>query len=244
MRTIACVVIAAAMTVSGGRAQVPAADRVTPGRIRNRVMNLPEIGGLTYGISVPTESGPGKPRPLVLVLHPGGERIANYGSRFMSQVVLPALGELGAVMVAPDCPARSWGDPVADRAVMALLEQARKEHAIDGRRILVTGFSMGGRGTWFMASRHGDLFTAAIPMAASVGDEPIDRLGLIPTYIIHSHDDQVVPFAPAERNARQLETLGRTVRFEDLRGLGHYEMSGYVDALRRAGQWVSARWGK
>lgn len=207
-------------------------------------MNLPEIGAITYGISVPSDSAPGTPRPLVLVLHPGGERLSYYGSRFMSQVVQPALGDLGAVMVAPDCPARAWGDPLSDRAVMALLEQVRREHTIDARRILVTGFSMGGRGTWFMASHHADLFTAAIPMAASIGDEPVDRLGLIPTYIIHSHDDQVVPFAPAERNARQLEMLGRPVRFEDLRGLGHYEMGGYVEALRRAGQWVSAGWSK
>jgi predicted peptidase len=125
---------------------------------------------------------------------------------------------------------------------MALIDQVRKDHPIDPRRILVTGFSMGGRGTWFMASRHGDLFTAAIPMAASIGDEPVDGLGTIPTYIIHSRDDQVVPFAPAERNARELERLGRSVKFEELRGIGHYEMTAYVDALRRAGQWVFDHW--
>ena len=50
-----------------------------------------------------------------------------------------------------------------------------------------------------MASRHADLFTAAIPMAASPGDLPIDRLATMPTYIIHSRDDEVSPFAPDER---------------------------------------------
>jgi hypothetical protein len=66
-----------------------------------------------------------------------------------------------------------------------------------------------------MASRHADLFTAAIPMAASTGDEPIDRLGTIPT-----------------------------VRFEALRDLGHFERGGYVDALRRAGRWIAERWNR
>lgn len=216
----------------------------TPVRIQNRTLLVAEVGTITYGISAPSDDKPAALHPLVLALHPGGERIAYYGSRFMSQVVLPALGDLHAVIVAPDCPTRSWADPMADRAVMALLEKIRQQYAIDRGRILVTGFSMGGRGTWFMASRHADLFTAAIPMAASVGDEAPDRLGIIPTYIIHSRDDEVVPFEPAERNARQLETLGRAVRFEELRGFGHYQMGRYVDALRRAGRWIAEAWEK
>ena len=216
---------------------------LAPARARTRTMTVPEVGTITYGISTPGDISD-TPRPLVVALHPGGERVVNYGSRFMAQVVAPALRDLGAIIIAPDCPTRSWGDAVSDRAVMALVDAVRHEYAIDPKRILVTGFSMGGRGTWFMASHHADLFAAAIPMAAPLGDEPIDRLGLIPTYIIHSVDDQVVPFGPAEQNARQLETRGRTIRFEELRGLGHYDMGGYVESLRRASKWISERWGK
>ena len=131
---------------------------------------------------------------------------------------------------------------MAERAVMALLQSILDEYAIDRRRLVVTGFSLGGRGTWFMSSRHADLFTAAIPIAGASGDEPIDRLGRIPTYVIHSRADQVVPFGPDERTTRELETLGRVVRFEALDGLGHYDMGGYVDALARGGRWVAERW--
>jgi predicted peptidase len=106
----------------------------------------------------------------------------------------------------------------------------------------VVGFSMGGRGTWFMASRHPDLFTGAIPMAASTGDEPIDRLGTIPTYIIHSRDDEVVPYEPAERNARALEKMKRNVEFETVWDIGHFQMGGYVESLRRAGRWMASQW--
>ena len=131
---------------------------------------------------------------------------------------------------------------MADRAVMALVQSILDEYPIDRRRILVTGFSLGGRGTWFMSSRHADLFTAAIPIAGSSGDEPLDRLGRIPTYVIHSREDQVVPFGPDERTTREIEKLGRVVRFEALDGLGHYDMGGYVDALARGGRWVAERW--
>lgn len=209
-----------------------------------RTFAVPGGGRMLYGLSVPSGYKAGEPRPLVVALHPGGPRTPYYGLSFLRGVVSPALGDLGAIMIAPDCPpsARSWSDPDAERAVLALVEAVRKEYAIDGRRILVTGFSMGGRGTWFMASRHADLFTAAIPIAGAPGEEPLDRLGRIPTYVIHSRADQVVPFESDERTTRELEKLGRTVRLEALDGIGHYEMGGYVEALARAGRWVMERW--
>jgi predicted peptidase len=210
--------------------------------VLQRTFVAPEAGRILYGISIPPGYTSREPRPLVLALHPGGERTPYYGLSFMRGIVSPALKELGAIIVAPDCPTRAWSDPEAERAVMALLESVMKEYAIDRRRILVTGFSLGGRGTWFMSSRHADFFTAAIPIAGSSGEEPLDRLGRIPTYVIHSRNDQVVPFDPDERTTRQLEKLGRVVRFEALEGLGHYEMGGYIDALARAGRWVAERW--
>jgi predicted esterase len=93
-----------------------------------------------------------------------------------------------------------------------------------------------------MASQHQDLFTAAIPMAASPRDIPTDRLGRQPTYVIHSRADEVVPFEPADRNTRDLRKLGRDVQFEALDEVTHFDMAGYVDALRRAGRWVAGRW--
>lgn len=212
--------------------------------VLQRTFVVPDGGRLLYGLSVPPGYKAGASRPLVVALHPGGPRTPYYGLSFLRGIVSPALGDLGAVMIAPDCPpsARSWSDPLAERAVLALIESIRKEYAIDGRRILVTGFSMGGRGTWFMASRHADLFTAAIPIAGAPGDEPLDRLGRIPTYAIHSRADEVSPFEPDERTTRELEKLGRTVRFEALDGIGHYEMGGYIPSLARAGRWVMQQW--
>lgn len=212
--------------------------------VLQRTFAVPDGGRMLYGLSVPPGYKASEPRPLVVALHPGGPRTPYYGLSFLRGIVSPALGDLGAVMIAPDCPpsARSWSDPQAERGVLALIESIRKEYAIDERRILVTGFSMGGRGTWFMASRHADLFTAAIPIAGASGDEPLDRLGRIPTYAIHSRADEVVPFEPDERTTRELEKLGRTVRFEALDGIGHYEMGGYIPSLARAGRWVMQQW--
>jgi len=197
---------------------------------------------MPYALAIPRGYEAEASPPLVLALHPGGARIPYYGAAFVEQVVARGLDNLHALIVAPDCPTPSWTDPLADRAVMALIDIVRADYTVDPRRILVTGFSLGGRGTWFMASHHADLFTAAIAMAASTGDEPLDTLATIPTYVIHSREDQVVPFGPTERTARALERLGRPIRFEALENIGHYEMGGYVDSLRRAGRWVAERW--
>lgn len=213
----------------------------TPG-VHELTFQTPGGGSMLYAVSVPKGYSPERSVPLVLVLHPGGERMRYYGSAFMKRLVEPGLAGLGAVMIAPDCPAASWTDPSADRAVMALMQQTLETYAIDRRRVVVTGYSMGGRGTWFMASHHPDLFTAAIPMAASIGDEVVERLGTMPTYVIHSRDDEVVPFGPAERNAKQLAAMGRAVRFDPQYGLTHFEMFRYADALRRAGRWVADQW--
>ena len=215
-------------------------------RIRSQTMTVADVGAVTYGVAAPAGDAAARPRPLVLALHPGGERMHGYGSRFMQQIVLPALGDLDAVVVAPDCPAaaKSWADPAADRAVLAILEKVRGEYKTDSRRVLVVGFSMGGRGAWFMSSQHPDLFTGAIVMAGSTRELQPDSLGKVPTYVIHSRDDQVVPIGPAEENAKQLAALGRTVKFEALSGPGHYSMGGYVESRHRAGRWIVERWSK
>jgi predicted peptidase len=161
----------------------------------------------------------------------------------MRSIFLPGLRELAPIMIAPDVPGRSWTEPRAEQAVMALVGAMIEEFAIDTRRILVVGFSMGGAGTWHLSARHPDRFTAAIVMAGRT-DEPISTLSTIPTYVIHSRNDEVVPFGQAEERARALEKLGRSVSFDALSGVSHYEMGSYVDALARGGRWVGERWGR
>jgi len=212
-------------------------------RLQQKTLQTPDGTTLLYGRAVPGDYDPKQPRPLVLALHPGGEKAPYYGAQYMRAVFLPGLRELNPIMVAPDCPTRAWSDPAAEHAVMALMENVLSEYSIDRGRILVVGFSLGGRGTWFMESRHSDLFTAAIVMAGTT-DESLEGLARIPTYIIHSRDDKVVPFGQAEQRAAALERMGRPVKFDMLEGLGHFDMDGYSPALLRAGSWVAERWRK
>jgi predicted peptidase len=126
---------------------------------------------------------------------------------------------------------------------MALMTAVFDEFAIDRRQVLVVGFSLGGSGAWYLPARHPDRFTAAIVMAGR-SEEPLADLAKVPTYVIHSRNDEVVPFSQAEARARALEKMGRSVRFDALAGVGHYEMGGYLAALQRGGRWLSERWAR
>ena len=208
-----------------------------------RVLRVLHFFVVAFSVATPA-AAQDAPSPLVLVLHPGGARGPGYGAEFARRVVEPALRQLKPVIVAPDCLERAWSDAACEKAALSLIDDAMRTRNIDRKRVLVVGYSMGGRGAWYMASQHPDLFTAAIPMAASTRDLAIDRLATQPTYIIHSRADEVVPFDPAEKNARELRKLKRDVQFVALDDFTHFDMVSYVDALRDAGRWVAGRWKK
>ena len=208
--------------------------------LHNATIEVDAVGTVTYGLWVPRDYDAGEPRPLVLALHPGGSPGPGYGMQFLRGIVAPALQEWGAVIASPDAPGRRWDNEASERGVLALIDDMRANYAIDPARILVTGFSMGGRGTWYMASRHPDLFAAAIPMAARSDSDDALRVGDMPVFIIHARDDEVVPFEPAERLAQEMGARGQTVSFLPLEGVGHFRMG--VAPLRTAGDWVQQRW--
>jgi predicted peptidase len=209
--------------------------------LEQRTFKAPDGSTVRYGLAVPGDYAASRPRPLVVALHPGGGGAPFYGDGFMRSIFLPGLRDLAPIMIAPDVPGQSWTDARAEQAVVALVNAMLGEFAIDRRRVLVVGFSMGGRGAWYLSARHPDRFTAAIVMAGR-SEEPLADLAKIPTYVIHSRDDQVVPFDQAENRVRGLERMGRPVRFDALVGVGHHEMRGYLPALQRGGRWVHERW--
>src|SRR5690242_1827279 len=87
--------------------------------VRQRTLELPEIpsvGSIQYGISIPADGDPNKPRPLVLALHPGGDLRPGYGAFYLTEFFLAALKDLDAIVVAPDAPKRSWTDADVEKA--------------------------------------------------------------------------------------------------------------------------------
>lgn len=199
--------------------------------------------GQTYGLLLPKAAAEPGGYPMILGLHyssPTPGLSPYFGLGFVGQLVLPALEELNAILVAPDAPDATWTSSVSERLVLAVLETVKKESTINERRTLITGFSMGGAGTWFLAAKHPNLFRGAVPIAAQV---PADAKPAIPTYVIHSRQDEVVPFEAAERAIRALEEQGSPVTFAAVDDLNHSTTAAYIEPLAAALPWIRRVWG-
>jgi predicted peptidase len=237
------------------------------GSIQRQMLTLDDGSGLSYAIAVPEGYDGSEEVPLILALHFGwGAALPpNYSAIFLEILVEPALRDLGAIIVAPLCPGRSWVEPHSEDGVLALLEHVRDEYRIDPDRVVVTGFSLGGMGTWYFASRYTEMFSAAIPVAsvpmiasttdsgarsvqrfveAGSVDWPESMVNL-PIYVVHSRDDELIPIAPVEGAVAELEALGGDVEFMAIdAGIGHHETPRYVPYLARVVPWVKDVWAR
>jgi predicted peptidase len=199
-------------------------------------------GDQRYTIAVPTGDPDQKPVPLILALHFAGHGMPFYGRILLEQLVVPALHGLGALIVAPDCTASSWSDPQSEADVLTLLDFVLDHYAVNAERILVTGYSMGGNGTWYLAARHPDRFSAAVVMAGWPPAEVTQIGWKVPLYVIHSWDDEFMPLEPTKYTVNSLVEQGAEIEFRILEGITHFETYRYVEPLKSVIPWLDSLW--
>jgi predicted peptidase len=199
---------------------------------------------LRYTLSIPREFSPEQAMPLVMAFHYGGTVTPWYSKGYLDILVEPALRKLNAIIVAPDCPGKGWNNPSSEAAVLELLEHIKANYSVDEERMLVTGFSMGGIGTWHMVARHPQLFSAAIPMSGTVGLETVNRIQDTPFYVIHSKQDEFFPYKQVEEMVQILKDKGAAVQLQLVDRIRHYNTAGFAEYLREAVPWIKSIWEK
>jgi predicted peptidase len=182
--------------------------------------------------------------PVVLYLHGSGERgddnlrplgsglplaLQRYGERYKCIVVIPQ-ARAGL----------EWFGEMEQQALAALDASVREFHG-DPRRIYLTGISMGGAGTWYMA-RHRHRFAAVIPVAGEVVRQPDDPwpadpppelarivgspdpyatlaadIGPTPVWAFHGAKDSVIPAT----ESRRMVGLLKNARYTEYPDTGH-----------------------
>ena len=216
-------------------------------QIQDAVLDLKDGGKLCYGISIPDAARKNQPVPLVIALHYGwsGPRpAAYYGREFMTLLIEPGLRKLDAIIAAPDCPGQNWTSPKSEEAVLELIAHLQARYPVDRARIAVTGFSLGGFGTWYMAALHPEIFSVALPIAGRPRPEWVEKIERLPMFVIHSRMDEVVPIGPTAQGVDALRKKGGTVAFIEVDGMGHYDTARYVEYLQKAVPWMTRVWGK
>jgi len=217
---------------------VSAAAAVSAQTIHDEVLPQQDGPSIHYAISVPRDYHR-EPVPLILALHFGGDP-RGAGHAMLQILIQPALGALGAVIVAPDSLGGGWSMPANERAVNALLGAVEKKYTIDPTKVIVTGFSMGGQGTWYWGDKYPDRFSAAIPLAGT--PTPSATTWRIPVFAVHSRDDQVQPIGPTEQRIADLKKRGINAQIVVVTGIQHFETDRFVDGLRQAVPWVRDVW--
>lgn len=210
----------------------------SPG-IHELVFERPDEKPLRYALSLP-EGGKGA-RPLILSLHYAGHGAPYYGRGMLESLVEPALRELDPVIVAPDCPSPSWTTKESEDAVLALIDFVAASYRTDPERVVVTGYSMGGMGTWHLISRHPERFSAAIPMAGAPGDADLDAVARTSLYAIHSRIDEVVPLTPTTEAVARLRKAGARAELVVVE-VPHYQTTRFEPYLEKASEWLRDIW--
>ena len=153
--------------------------------------------------------------PLIFFLHGAGERgtnlwkVATHGP----PKIAAKNPDFQFIVVSPQCPE---GETWSDDAVLVLLNEILRAHAVDPRRVYLTGLSMGGYGTWSLGLKYPERFAAIAPvcgggvpihihLASPVKERALASLGV---WAFHGAKDPVIPPDESERMIALLQKAG------------------------------------
>ena len=180
---------------------------VVPGRTCHYIVHLPRGFGDWD-----------KPRPLLIYLHGSGETKKSVRSlrnndlvTFMGDTVSP--DDFPFIVVSPKTDTGPWNPDRLVDLLDELLDDQESRWKIDPTRIYLTGFSMGGFGTWETGMKYPDRFAAIIPVAGGYREYDPEGLKDLPVWAFHGERDDVVPVFYSEELIASLEECrGRSDR--------------------------------
>jgi poly(3-hydroxybutyrate) depolymerase len=180
-------------------------------------------GSLPYRLFIPDGYDSTQSYPLILALHGSGEsgtdnlaqltayRMATTWADPVNQAAHPCF------VAAPQSPSMDGWSPFAG-VLIDLVDSLCRQYSIDTNRLIVTGLSMGGYGTWVLIDRYPGKFAAAVPMSGGLDTIHDALFHNVPIWDFHGAIDNVVPVSESRRLIDTMERLGRSVVFTNGHG--------------------------
>ncbi|CAO1601222.1 hypothetical protein XANCAGTX0491_004889 [Xanthoria calcicola] len=108
-------------------------------------------------------------------------------------------------------PGYGWNHSI----LTALLDHIVQSYRVDIDRIHVTGFSMGGYGTWDLALSTPYRFATLMPVCGGGDTVRAKNIKHIPQWVHHGERDDIIPISASEKMVEALsgEVDAREVRF-------------------------------
>ena len=169
--------------------------------------------GAKYLLYLPKEYGKDTTKrwPLILFLHGAGESGDDLEKvKMHGPPKLAAQGkEMPFIVVSPQSPRGGWDVEV----LTALLDEVTKSYAVDEERVYLTGLSMGGFGTWSLATATPERFAASAPICGGGQPRAAGRLKNTPVWVFHGAKDEVVRPELSQAMVDALKAAGGSVRY-------------------------------
>lgn len=198
----------------------PAADgQATPGFHLRTLAD-----GRKYTVYLPRDYDGSKAFPVLLFLHGSGER----GDDGIAPALVglgPAIhnhpGDFPFIAVFPQA-RETWAAGSADsEAAVAALDEVLKTDKGDPNRVLLTGLSMGGRGSWELAGKYPERFAAVAPICGPTSPEAVASLKNMPVWgFVGDNDREATVLGMRALNAA-IEQAGGKPRMTEYRNVGH-----------------------
>jgi predicted peptidase len=205
---------------------------------------------LPYRLAYPEKYNSKKRYPLVLFLHGAGTRGTD------NELQLPGVpaaltNEVGrekfpCFIVAPQCPKtdvwvkftqfpkslQATASPTRSAALVLKLIDSLVAHCpVDPRRVYITGYSMGGEGTFDLLTRRLQLFAAAAPICSVADTAKAAAISMIPLWAFHGDQDDVNDVKYTRMMISALKTHGGRPKYTEYPGVKH---NSWINAYKEA----------
>ncbi len=199
-----------------------AADPFQPGFHRRTLKT--DQGERRYSVYVPEGYDGTRKFPVVLFLHGSGERgedgmtPAQVG---MGPAILNRPGGVPAIVVFPQA-RRTWSADSADGiAALKALDEVMRDYKVEPNRVILTGLSMGGHGSWDIGTAHPERFAAVVPICGGGEVEAAERLKAMPVWTFCGDADRDETVLNLRSMVETLRRAGNPAKLTEYRGVGH-----------------------
>ncbi len=186
----------------------------------------------TFYYYVPKSYERTKPAPLAVFLHGGVSGAQPKRGRGQCRVWQREADERGWIVCAPSGTDKClwWASPGEEHIVEAIRYLSAR-YAIDRNRVIVSGFSDGASGAYYLGMARTDLWSAVIPWNGAVGVVTAPQAGNSPFYTLncrgaswratHGGKDQLYPSASQAPVIDQLKAAGVRIDWKNFEDVGH-----------------------
>ena len=167
--------------------------------------------------------------PLLIYLHGAGERGTkiDHLTRHGVPLLIANGREIPAVVLCPQCPGDFIWNNITPELYQVITDVMR-EYYIDRDRVVITGSSMGGYGTWETAICFPELFAAAAPVSGGGVTFRAAKLANVPVRAYHGDRDDAVEYENSVLMVNAVNRQGGAAELVTLAGMGHNDAINYA----------------